>query len=234
MQNWDDIMPALNRYGIRVVRGSFKCPKHNDTHLGNVKIYKNHGAFCFACQQHISSTDIVMINEGWSYGKAVEYVWCDLWGRQLPEYEQHGKNKNYLNITYDDMKTIGLPGAFDCTVTFVVNKCDWQDDVEGKVKQSRDDNNLCDVEKTVQMDSLYTMLTNHDEGAFLIVKGKALELRAYATQCLKECNDKSTQLGSMFQWDRNLRKEMIDDFQKQLNVANKVLHEIDNYQKKSG
>lgn len=188
----DDITIALGAFGVPVSNNSFLCPlpEHNDHNNGNVYIYKNSGAYCFRCRKHISSVDIAMKYGGMTWDKAVEYVWCDLWGREL-NYPKNGKKSQItVKISLDDYKFIGLPGAMDSTVTYQVGECYYDVKVPGKDKRTRDDNNICKVMKTDVMDSLNTLLAKGDEMAIEIVIGKAKATKDYYKNQIKDTDSK--------------------------------------------
>lgn len=80
-----DFRSVLSYYGLTIERNGFLCPFHQSEHHQNCRIRSNgKSAYCYVCNRPINAVDITQYFEGGTPLEAMEFLWGQILGQQLP------------------------------------------------------------------------------------------------------------------------------------------------------
>lgn len=224
-----DFMATLSYYGIRIVKGSILCPVHDDRHYGSCVISKDgRRAYCYACGESIDSISLVKQKENLEFVEAVEFLWCNILGRSMPQYNTT-KNRPFV-LNYKELAFIGLPKAGGDTIVMHSNTCYKRDNVPDKYTidlDTCDDNGVCAMGMRVRTDSLYKMYETDPETVLYILSQKANDTLEYFFDLRSDVRNKHTSIGEMACKDRAFFTEMMVLLRQKIDYTKEICGKIE-------
>lgn len=220
-----EFFQTLSYYNLRVVKDSILCPIHNDRHYESCKIMKNRkNAYCFVCQKSIDAIDLVSYFEGYGFVDAINYLWTDILGRELPRIQsKHRKKKRFLSFA--ELQYVGLAPRMNKHALCIENEIFRMDDPPvGYVIdwEYMDEEGNCPIGKPIPRCSMYDLYEENAPAAIYIVDGKIQEAKEICYDQLKESRDIETELGYLCTNNKSYAKEIRKELRSKLNQLNKI------------
>lgn len=99
-----DFQDTLPYYNIKIRNNGILCPLHNNHYYGKCVIRKDgKTAYCFVCEEKISSVNLVVHFERLSPMETMIFLWENILGRKVPDCETEN-----MIISHKEAKMIGL------------------------------------------------------------------------------------------------------------------------------
>ena len=176
---------TLAYYGIRPdAKGKFICPFHNDRHVGNCGVMNVNPAkgHCYACGKYFDSVDLVKLNEGIDENwKAMQFLWTDILGRQLPTVSEDvstpklsGGDYEFLGLSGLSLKSYDEPPILDvCGETY--RKSDLPEGMEFFEELADVESDTCPYGRRIKAPAAQELAKSDPDFFFTMLENKANE-----------------------------------------------------------
>lgn len=169
-----DFRSVLSYYGLTIERNGFLCPFHQSEHHQNCRIRSNgKSAYCYVCNRPINAVDITQYFEGGTPLEAMEFLWGQILGQQLPEKGE--RKPPILNFKFLHMIGLCHPTGIN---TGIVNEIHYLDPMpEGREREpsKRDFDGYCPVYGKKESISFSRLYEQEPETALWILYNKTQE-----------------------------------------------------------